>query len=624
METVAAKDVRTFLKEQGRKGTLRFITCGSVDDGKSTLIGRLLYESKNIFDDQLQSLTQDSRRYGTQGEKLDLALLVDGLQAEREQGITIDVAYRFFATDKHRFIVADTPGHEQYTRNMATGASTADLAVILVDARKGVLVQTRRHSRIVAMMGIRRVVLAVNKMDLVGFDPVLFDAIAEEYRAFAADLGIDRVVAIPVSGLEGDNVILRSERMKWYTGPTLMSFLETVDLTPRDERAAFRMPVQWVNRPGLDFRGFCGRVAEGTVRRGDAVRVLPSGVSTRVRSILSGFDEVADAHAGSSVTISLEDEVDASRGDVLVAADRPPEVADQFEARLLWMDEHALSPGRPYLLKLGCKEVTATVTLIKYKLDVNTGAHIAARNLQLNEIAVVHLSTSARLVFEPYTTNRVLGSFILIDKLTFATVGAGMIDFALRRAANIHWQALEVDRHARAGLKHQMPRCVWFTGLSGSGKSTIANVLEKRLHAEGRHTYLLDGDNVRHGLNRDLGFTETDRVGNIRRVAEVGKLMVDAGLIVLVSFISPFRSERRMARDLFAPGEFVEVFVDTPLEECERRDVKGLYAKARRGELKNFTGIDSDYERPEAPEVHLLTSGASPEACSELVRVVLT
>jgi bifunctional enzyme CysN/CysC len=584
---------------------------------------RLLYESKNIFDDQLHSLATDSRRYGTQGEKVDLALLVDGLQAEREQGITIDVAYRFFATDRRRFIVADTPGHEQYTRNMATGASTADLAVILVDARKGVLVQTRRHSRIVAMMGIRRVVLAVNKMDLVGFDRAVFETLAGDYRGFAAELGIDRIEAIPVSGLDGDNVIQRSQRTPWYAGPTLMAFLEAVELAGAKEGAAFRMPVQLVNRPDLNFRGFCGRVAEGTLRRGDAVRVLPSGVSTRVKSILSGFEEVGVAHAGSSITISLEDEVDASRGDVLVAADRPAEVADQFEARLLWMDEHALSPGRPYLLKLGCKEVTATVTLIKYKQDVNTGAHNAARNLRLNEMAVVHLSTSAPLVFEPYATSRGLGSFILIDKLTFGTVGAGMIDFALRRASNIHWQALEVDRQSRASLKHQTPRCVWFTGLSGSGKSTIANVLEKRLHAEGRHTYLLDGDNVRHGLNRDLGFTETDRVENIRRVAEVARLMVDAGLIVLVSFISPFRSERRMARDLFAPGEFIEVFVDTPLAECERRDVKGLYAKARRGELRNFTGIDSDYERPETPEVHLLTSEAGPEACATRVCDVL-
>lgn len=623
MEKIEASDVRTFLEEQSRNQTLRFITCGSVDDGKSTLIGRLLFESKNIFDDQLNALQSDSRRYGTQGEKMDLALLVDGLQAEREQGITIDVAYRFFATDKRRFIVADTPGHEQYTRNMATGASTADLAVILVDARKGVLIQTRRHSRIAALMGIRQVVLAVNKMDLVGYDQGVYDAIVKDYRAFAADLGIDHIQAIPVSGLDGDNVLRPSEHMAWYDGPCLMAHLETVDITVASGRTAFRMPVQLVNRPNLDFRGFCGRIAEGAVHKGDAVRVLPSGVVTRVKKILSGFEEVEQAEALLSVTIVLEDEVDASRGDVLVAADAPAEVADQFETRLLWMAEHAMSPGRQYLLKLACKEVTATVTGIKYRQDVNTGAHIAARALQLNEIATVELSTSAPVVFEPYTTNKVLGSFILIDKLTFETVGAGMIDFALRRSSNIHWQALELDRTARAAIKHQAPRCIWFTGLSGSGKSTIANMLEKRLHADGKHTYLLDGDNVRHGLNRDLGFTEADRVENIRRVAEVAKLMVDAGLIVLVSFISPYRNERRMARDLFGPGEFVEVFVDTPIEECERRDVKGLYAKARRGELKNFTGIDSDYEAPEAPEVHLLTAQLSAEAGAEKIMAEL-
>ena len=596
---------------------LRFITCGSVDDGKSTLIGRLLYESKAIFDDQLKSLESDSRQYGTQGEKLDLALLVDGLQAEREQGITIDVAYRFFATDRRRYIVADTPGHEQYTRNMATGASTADLAVILIDARKGVLTQTRRHSRIVAMMGIRQVVLAVNKMDLVGFDETVFEAIVADYRAFAASFEFIDIQAIPLSGLEGDNVLGASPRMPWYPGPSLMAYLDTVVLRERQARGAFRMPVQWVNRPNLDFRGFCGRIAEGVLRPGDAVRVLPSGVQTRVSTILAGFDEVVLAQTGDAVTLTLADEVDASRGDVLVAVAAPPEVADQFEARLLWMSEHALAPGRQYLMKLAAREVTATVTDIKYREDVNTGAHLAAKTLGLNEIAAVNLSTSAPLVFEPYGTNRILGGFILIDKLTFETVGAGMIGYALRRASNIHWQALEINKRTRASQKHQTPRCIWFTGLSGSGKSTIANLLEKRLHAEGRHTYLLDGDNVRHGLNRDLGFTEADRVENIRRVAEVAKLMVDAGLVVLVSFISPFRSERRMARSLFAGEEFVEVFVDAPIEECERRDTKGLYARARMGELKNFTGIDSPYEPPEAPEVHVKTASVSPEVCAE-------
>jgi bifunctional enzyme CysN/CysC len=613
--TLQAQDIAGFLESQCNKPTLRLITCGSVDDGKSTLIGRLLFESKAIFDDQLASLEKDSRQYGTQGEKIDLALLVDGLQAEREQGITIDVAYRFFATDKRRFIVADTPGHEQYTRNMATGASTADLAVILVDARKGVLTQTRRHSRIVAMMGIRHVVLAVNKMDLMDYSESAFNAIVEDYRQFAQGLGFGSLQAIALSGLEGDNVLHGSSRMPWYTGPTLMACLDTVQVWQPSARQAFRMPVQWVNRPNLDFRGFCGTVAEGQVRPGDAVRVLPSGVQTRISQVLCGFDTRAQAGQGEAVTLTLCDEVDASRGDVLVAADQPAEVADQFEARLLWMHAQTMTPGRQYLLKLATREVTATVTDIKYREDVNTGAHLAARTLGLNEIACVKLSTSAPLVFEPYAINRVLGSFILIDKLSFETVGAGMLDFALRRASNIHWQALEVNKQARGLQKLQQPRCIWLTGLSGSGKSTIANLLEKRLHAQGRHTYLLDGDNVRHGLNRDLGFTEADRVENIRRVAEVARLMVDAGLVVLVSFISPFRSERAMARNLFAPDEFTEVFVDTPLAECEKRDVKGLYAKARRGELKNFTGIDSPYEPPEAPEIHLNAHSLTPGQC---------
>ena len=616
----AEKDhVLTFLREQAAKPTLRFITCGSVDDGKSTLIGRLLYESKNIFDDQLSALESDSKRYGTQGERMDLALLVDGLQAEREQGITIDVAYRFFSTEKRRFIVADTPGHEQYTRNMATGASTADLAVVIVDARKGVLTQTRRHSRIAAMMGIRHVVLAVNKMDLVGNDRSVFDRIAEEYHAFAHHL-FSSIHAIPLSALDGDNVMQRGPGLAWFEGPSLMDLLGTVEIGRPVGEGAFRMPVQYVNRPDLDFRGFCGTVVEGSVRVGEAVRVLPSGVVTHVSALLDGNGPVDVAHARDPITVLLADEVDASRGDVLVAADRPAEVSDQFQARLLWMNEHAMAPGRQYLLRSACKEVSTSITAIKYREDVNSGAHLAARTLAMNEIGVVTLSTSAPLVFEPYAQSRALGAFILIDKLTFETVGAGMIDFALRRASNIHWQAVQVDRAARALLKHQQPRCIWFTGYSGSGKSTIATLLEKRLHAEGRHTYLLDGDNVRHGLNRDLGFTEADRVENIRRVAEVARLMVDAGLVVIVSFISPFRSERRMARSLFAENEFIEVFVDTPLEECERRDVKGLYAKARQGAIANFTGIDSPYEAPEAPEVHILTMNTDPE---EGVRQVL-
>ena len=615
LSVLQAQDIASFLHSQRNKPTLRFITCGSVDDGKSTLIGRLLFESKAIFDDQLASLEKDSRQYGTQGEKIDLALLLDGLQAEREQGITIDVAYRFFATDKRRFIVADTPGHEQYTRNMATGASTADVAVILIDARKGVLTQTRRHSRIVAMMGIRHVVLAVNKMDLVGFGQDTFNTIVADYQVFAQALGYQTVQAIPLSGLGGENVLHLSEQTPWYSGPSLMGYLDTVDVSHTAARQAFRMPVQWVNRPNLDFRGFCGTLAEGRIQAGDAVRVLPSGVQTRIQQVFCGFDEVTQATQGDAVTLTLVDEVDASRGDVLVAAEQPPEVADQFEARLLWMHEHAMTPGRQYLMKLATKEVTATVTDIKYREDVNTGAHLAAKSLSLNEMACVNLSTHAPVVFEPYATNRVLGSFILVDKQSFETVGAGMLDFALRRASNIHWQALEVNKQTRGAQKLQRPRCIWLTGLSGSGKSTLANLLEKRLHAQGVHTYLLDGDNVRHGLNRDLGFTEADRVENIRRVVEVARLMVDAGLVVLVSFISPFKSERAMARSLFDAGEFTEVFVDTPLAECEMRDVKGLYAKARRGELKNFTGIDSPYEAPDAAEVHLLTQDRTAQAC---------
>ena len=619
MATQATPDLPTYIASQRDNATLRFITCGSVDDGKSTLIGRLLYESTCIFDDQLQALEKDSKQYGTQGEKIDFALLVDGLQAEREQGITIDVAYRFFNTDKRKFIVADTPGHEQYTRNMATGASTADLAVILIDARKGVLTQTRRHSRIVAMMGIRHVVLAINKMDLVEFDPSVFVRIDAEYRKFSAPFDFTSQQTIPLSALDGDNIVKPSPRTPWYNGPTLIGHLSTVDIALVDALGStsrpLRMPVQCVNRPNQDFRGICGRIAEGSVQLGDNVRVLPSGVSANVKGIFVGESPRARAAIGESITLTLAAEVDVSRGDVLVALEDPPEVADQFEARLLWMAESPMIPGRPYLLKLHHKETTATITDIKYCEDIDTGAHLAAKSLALNEIAMVNLSLSQPLVFEPYARNRTLGGFILIDKLTFATVGAGMIEFALRRASNIHWQTLEIDKQARAVMKLQTARCIWFTGLSGAGKSTIANLLEKRLHAAGKHTYLLDGDNVRHGLNRDLGFTEVDRVENIRRIAEVAKLMVDAGLIVLVSFISPYRSERRFARSLFADGEFVEVFVDAPIEECERRDAKGLYAKARRGELANFTGIDSAYEVPESPDIHLHSASSVAEIC---------
>jgi bifunctional enzyme CysN/CysC len=618
------KALQTYVSTQAEQSLLRFITCGSVDDGKSTLIGRLLYDAKHIFDDQLKALETESRQFGTQGEKMDLALLVDGLQAEREQGITIDVAHRFFATDNRRFIVADTPGHEQYTRNMATGASTASLAIILVDARKGILTQTRRHSRIVSMMGIRRVVLAINKMDLVSFDQEVFKAIEAEYARFASiHCAFESIQPIPISALTGDNVMVQSERMPWYTGPDLMHYLEWVDVKSIATQTPFCMPVQLVNRPNLNFRGFCGRIAAGTVRPGDRVRILPSGRETRIQEIVGWHTSLEQAQMGDSVTLTLSDEVDVSRGDVIAAAEHLPQVADQFEARLLWMSDTPLLPGRSYLAKIHCKEVMATVTEIKYMEDINTGAQLAAKKLDLNEIALVNVSFNQSVAFEPYAVNRTLGSFILIDRMTFETLGVGMIDFALRRASNIHWQVLEINKRARADLKYQKPRCIWFTGLSGSGKSTLANLVEKRLHAEGKHTYILDGDNIRHGLNRDLGFTEGDRVENIRRVAEVARLMVDAGLIVLVAFISPYQAERKLAKELFDQDEFVEVFVDTPLEECERRDTKGLYSKARRGELKNFTGIDSPYEPPELPDVHVLNATDATERCVQQIIDVL-
>ena len=604
--------------------TLRFITCGSVDDGKSTLIGRLLYETKLIFEDQLEALEADSKKFGTQGDRLDFALLVDGLQAEREQGITIDVAYRFFSTPQRRFIVADTPGHEQYTRNMATGASTAQAAVLLIDARKGVLVQTKRHSRIVSMLGIRHVALAVNKMDLVSWSQKVFEEIEVSYRQFAQDLRFESVTAIPLSALEGHNVVDSGHAMmSWYAGPSLLRWLETVPAEDRDDRQPFAMPVQWVNRPHHDFRGFSGRIASGSVSPGDTIRISPSGVNSRIKEILFWRKPAPEATAGQSVTLVLEDEIDASRGAVIATASHPIEVADQFEADLLWMGEHVMLPGRPYAALIHTKSANLSITHIKHRLDINTGAHLAAKTLGLNEIATVNVSFDRSVPFAPYAENKRLGAFIVIDKLTNETVGAGLIRFALRRAVNVHWQALEVTKAARAEMKDQQARCLWFTGLSGSGKSTIANLLEKRLHADGKHTYILDGDNVRHGLNRDLGFTEEDRVENIRRVAEVAKLLVDAGLIVIVAFISPYRAERQLARNLFDDGEFVEIFVDTPLEECERRDVKGLYAKARRGELKNFTGIDSDYESPQAPEIHLRTVEAKPETCvDQIVRLL--
>lgn len=610
-------EIEAYLAAQAEKTELRFLTCGSVDDGKSTLIGRLLYDSKLIFEDQLATLEADSRKVGTQGEALDLALLVDGLAAEREQGITIDVAYRFFATDKRRFVVADTPGHEQYTRNMATGASNAELAVILVDARKGVLTQTRRHSYIVSLFGIPEVVLAVNKMDLAGYDQAIFDAIVAEYRAFAAELGIASVTAIPVSALVGDNVTVASGHMSWYQGPTLLGHLESVQVGASAGEGPLRMPVQWVNRPDLHFRGYSGTIAAGTARPGDSVRVLPSGQVSTLSRIVTYDGDLPLAEPGRAVTLVLADEIDISRGDVITAARSPCQVSDQFAVHLLWMHESPLFPGRQYYLKTGTRTVPCTVSELKHKINVNTLEQLPARELALNEVGVGNLSLSERIAFEPYREDPVLGSFILIDRQTLGTVGVGLIDFSLRRADNVHWQALTVDKSHRSALKHQKPCVIWFTGLSGSGKSTIANLLEARLHDEHRHTYVLDGDNVRHGLNRDIGFTEADRVENIRRVGEVAKLMVDAGLITIASFISPFASERRMVRDLVEEGEFIEVFVDTPLAVCEERDPKGLYKKARAGEIANFTGVEQDYEVPEHPEVVLDTVHTSPEAAAE-------
>jgi bifunctional enzyme CysN/CysC len=615
----ADEDVAARFAEEERKSLLRFITCGSVDDGKSTLIGRLLYESKTIFEDHWRTLTRDSARVGTRQGQIDFALLVDGLAAEREQGITIDVAYRFFSTHRRKFIVADTPGHEQYTRNMVTGASGADLAVVLVDARKGVLVQTRRHSFLVSLLGIRHVVLAVNKMDLVDFDEQRFNAIVDDYRAFATRIGLGDVTAIPLVAVDGDNIVERSTRMPWYQGQTLIQCLEQIDVESDVAHRPLRMPVQWVNRPNAEFRGFAGSIASGIARVGDAVRVLPSGRTTRIHRIVTADGDLQEASAGRAVTLTLEDEVDVSRGDVIAATDAAPESATQFQATIIWMHEEPLLPARSYLLKIGSVTANATMMPIRHRINVNTLEKLAAETLELNDIGVCELQVDRPVVFEPYADSRTLGGFILIDRMTFNTVGAGLLSFALRRAQNLHWQALDVTKPLRAALKGQKPAVLWLTGLSGAGKSTIANLVEKRLAAEGRHTYLLDGDNVRHGLNKDLGFTEQDRVENIRRVSEVARLMVDAGLIVLVSFISPFRAERGAARALFGEGEFLEVFVDTSLAEAERRDVKGLYGKARRGELKNFTGIDSPYEAPEKPELRIDTQQVSAEHAADLI-----
>ncbi|WP_033924209.1 sulfate adenylyltransferase subunit CysN [Sphingomonas sp. 35-24ZXX] len=624
-EALIAEDIDAYLDVHQHKTMLRFITCGSVDDGKSTLIGRLLYDSKMIFEDQLAALENDSRKVGTQGQEIDFALLVDGLAAEREQGITIDVAYRFFNTEKRKFIVADCPGHEQYTRNMITGASTADLAVILIDARKGVLVQTRRHSYLCQLIGIRNIVLAVNKMDLVDYDQARFDEIVAEYRAFASSIGIESFTAMPISGYKGDNITTRSDNTPWYSGPTLIEHLETVEvLSSLDAEKPFRLPVQWVNRPNLDFRGFSGLIATGSVKAGDAVRVLPSGKTSTVTRIVTLDGDLDEAVAGHSVTLTLADEIDCSRGDVIATADNPPQAADQFEATIVWMDDDAMLVGRSYWLKLGTQTVSVTVQQPKYTVNVNTLEHLACKTLELNAIGVAEIATDKPLVFEAYAQNRALGGFILIDKLTNRTVGAGMLHFSLRRAQNVHWQATDITREVHASLKNQKAKVLWFTGLSGSGKSTIANEVEKRLNLMNRHTFLLDGDNVRHGLNRDLGFTEADRIENIRRVGEVAKLMADAGLIVLTAFISPFRAERDMVRQMLPQGEFVEIFVDTPLEVAEARDVKGLYKKARAGALKNFTGIDSPYEPPEDPDIRVNTVEMTPEeAADHIIRQLM-
>ena len=623
-DALIAEDIEAYLDQHQNKSMLRFITCGSVDDGKSTLIGRLLYDSKMIFEDQLAALENDSKRVGTQGQEIDFALLVDGLAAEREQGITIDVAYRFFATEKRKFIVADCPGHEQYTRNMVTGASTADCAVILTDARKGVLVQTKRHSFLCHQLGIKNLVLAVNKMDLIGYDQAKFDAIVAEYRTFAESIGIEDFTVIPISGLAGDNITTRSDHTPWYDGPVLIDHLETMEVNNTASQAKpFRMPVQWVNRPNLDFRGFSGLIATGAVKPGDELRSLPSGKTSKVKSIVTMDCELDRAVAGQSVTITLEDEIDCSRGDVLATADAPPEVADQFESTLVWMDDEPLVAGRGYWLKLGSQMVSATVAEPKYEIDVNnpsgSGSHLASQRLHLNQIGVCEITTDRRVVFEPYADNRALGGYILIDKITNRTVAAGMLHFSLRRSQNVHWQPTDITREHHAGMKNQTPRVLWFTGLSGSGKSTIANEVEKKLALMNRHTFLLDGDNVRHGLNKDLGFTESDRIENIRRIGEVAKLMTDAGLIVLTAFISPFRADRQLVRDMITGGEFIEIHVDTPLEVAEARDVKGLYKKAREGKLKNFTGIDSPYEAPEDPEIRVNTVDMSPEEAADFI-----
>ncbi len=614
-----AKDIKAYLKSYETKSLLRFITCGSVDDGKSTLIGRLLYESKVIFEDQLEALESDSTKMGTQEGQIDFALLVDGLAAEREQGITIDVAYRFFSTDKRKFIVADTPGHEQYTRNMATGASTAQLAILLVDARQGILTQTRRHAFIASQLGIRQIVLAVNKMDLMDFDELVFTNIVKEFEAFAQNLNFKNIKAIPLSALKGDNVTAPSQMTPWYKGPTLMHYLESVEVNDTTREQPLRMPVQWVNRPNLDFRGYSGLISGGTVRPGDKVKILPSAKETTIARIVTQEGDLKEARAGQSVTLTLEDEIDISRGDVISSGTHPIAVSDQFDVTILWMADSEMLPGRPYLFKLGTSTAGATINKPKHKININTMEKLAAKTFKLNEIGGCTLSLDRNIAFDAYTDNREMGGFILIDRMTNNTIGMGFINFALRRAANIHWQALDIDRKANAEQKAQMPVVLWFTGLSGSGKSTIANAVQKKLYARAHHTFLLDGDNVRHGLNRDLGFTDNDRVENIRRVTEVSRLMIDAGLITLVSFISPFITERQLARERIGDDAFLEIFVSAPLEVAEERDPKGLYKKARNGDLKNFTGIDSPYEAPVNPDLIVDTVSLSIEAGADLV-----
>ncbi len=611
--------LETFLAQQEGIGLLRFLTCGSVDDGKSTLIGRLLYDTKLIFDDTLATLERDSVKHGTTGDDIDFALLVDGLEAEREQGITIDVAYRFFTTDKRRFIVADTPGHEQYTRNMATGASNADLAVVLIDARQGVLTQTKRHSFIVSLLGIRHVVLAVNKIDLVGFSEARFNQIRQEYAAAVQHLGFKSLTAIPMSARYGDNVTTVSGRTPWYDGPSLLHLLETIDVDGETGAKPFRMPVQWVNRPNLDFRGYAGTIASGTVRPGDRVTVAASGRTSTIARIVTLDGDLEEAGAGRAVTLTLADQIDISRGDVLAAPDAPVPVADKFDAHIVWLSEHTLFPGRSYIVKLGTRSVSGSVTRIRHRIDINNFEHVAAETLGVNDVAAVSISLTAPIAVERFADNRDLGGFILIDRLTNATVGVGMVETAAQASTNIVWHDLAVDREARAEMKGQRPAAIWFTGLSGAGKSTVANLVDRKLHALGRHTFILDGDNVRHGLNRDLGFTEADRVENIRRAAEAARLMVDAGLIVLVSFISPYRSDREAARERFEPGEFLEAFVDTPIDECRRRDPKGLYARADQGLIRNFTGVSAPYEAPEHPELHLRTDASAEELADRVV-----